>query len=159
MNSKQVVLTTGSSTGFGRLFTETPGSQRAHGFRDDARPRRPQRQECVRDSVRWQKRVHCRYTSLNWMSLTTPRSSGLRMPPSPKPAASTSPLTMPDTTSRGWRKLSPPNRHGVLWIRIFLDRFGVNRAVLPHMRRQCSGVLMHVSSGAGRAILPSAGFY
>jgi len=31
--------------------------------------------------------------------------------------------------------------------------------VLPHMRRQRSGVLMHISSGAGRVILPSAGFY
>jgi NADP-dependent 3-hydroxy acid dehydrogenase YdfG len=35
----------------------------------------------------------------------------------------------------------------------------VNRAVLPHMRRQRSGLLMHISSGAGRVVLPSAGFY
>jgi NAD(P)-dependent dehydrogenase (short-subunit alcohol dehydrogenase family) len=35
----------------------------------------------------------------------------------------------------------------------------VNRAVLPHMRRQRSGVLMHISSGAGRVVLPSVGFY
>jgi len=41
----------------------------------------------------------------------------------------------------------------------FLGPVRVNRAVLPHMRRQRSGVLMHISSGAGRVILPSAGFY
>jgi NAD(P)-dependent dehydrogenase (short-subunit alcohol dehydrogenase family) len=41
----------------------------------------------------------------------------------------------------------------------FLGPVRVNRAVLPHMRRQRSGVLIHVSSGAGRVILPSAGFY
>jgi NAD(P)-dependent dehydrogenase (short-subunit alcohol dehydrogenase family) len=35
----------------------------------------------------------------------------------------------------------------------------VNRAVLPHMRRQRSGLLMHVSSGAGRMIVPAFAFY
>jgi NAD(P)-dependent dehydrogenase (short-subunit alcohol dehydrogenase family) len=41
----------------------------------------------------------------------------------------------------------------------FLGPVRVNRAVLPYMRRQRSGVLMHISSGAGRVVLPSAGFY
>jgi NAD(P)-dependent dehydrogenase (short-subunit alcohol dehydrogenase family) len=41
----------------------------------------------------------------------------------------------------------------------FFGPVRVNRAVLPHMRRQRSGVLIHISSGAGRVILPSAGFY
>jgi NAD(P)-dependent dehydrogenase (short-subunit alcohol dehydrogenase family) len=41
----------------------------------------------------------------------------------------------------------------------FLGPVRVNRAVLPHMRRQRSGVLMHISSGAGRVVVPSAGFY
>ncbi|MGB4786213.1 MAG: SDR family NAD(P)-dependent oxidoreductase, partial [Candidatus Acidiferrum sp.] len=41
----------------------------------------------------------------------------------------------------------------------FIGPVRVNRAVLPHMRRQRSGVLIHVSSGAGRVVLPSAGFY
>src|SRR6266851_1951372 len=41
----------------------------------------------------------------------------------------------------------------------FVGSVRVNRAVLPHMRRQRSGVLMHISSGAGRIIAPSMGFY
>ncbi len=41
----------------------------------------------------------------------------------------------------------------------FLGPVRVNRAVLPHMRRQRSGVLMHISSAAGRIIAPSMGFY
>jgi NAD(P)-dependent dehydrogenase (short-subunit alcohol dehydrogenase family) len=35
----------------------------------------------------------------------------------------------------------------------------VNRAVLPQMRRQRSGLLLHISSGAGRLVVPSFGFY
>src|SRR5258708_2868249 len=41
----------------------------------------------------------------------------------------------------------------------FLGPVRVNRAVLPHMRRQRSGVFMHISSGAGRVVFPSTGFY
>jgi NAD(P)-dependent dehydrogenase (short-subunit alcohol dehydrogenase family) len=35
----------------------------------------------------------------------------------------------------------------------------VNRAVLPHMRRQRSGLLIHVSSTLGRFVLPFSGLY
>jgi NAD(P)-dependent dehydrogenase (short-subunit alcohol dehydrogenase family) len=35
----------------------------------------------------------------------------------------------------------------------------MNRAVLPHMRRQRSGLLLHVSSGAGRIVLPAMAYY
>jgi NAD(P)-dependent dehydrogenase (short-subunit alcohol dehydrogenase family) len=41
----------------------------------------------------------------------------------------------------------------------FFGPVRVNRAVLPHMRRQRSGMPMHISSGAGRVVLPSGGFY
>jgi NAD(P)-dependent dehydrogenase (short-subunit alcohol dehydrogenase family) len=40
--------------------------------------------------------------------------------------------------------------------------FGVlrmNRAVLPTMKRQGSGLLLHVSSGAGRLVIPGMGMY
>src|SRR5258705_8484907 len=81
MNSKQVVLITGSSTGFGRLFTDTLA-----------------------------RKGHTVFAAM--------RDPGG-----------------------------------------FLGPVRVNRAVLPHMRRQRSGVLMHISSGAGRITAPSMGFY
>jgi NAD(P)-dependent dehydrogenase (short-subunit alcohol dehydrogenase family) len=41
----------------------------------------------------------------------------------------------------------------------FMGVVRVNRAVLPQMRRQKSGLLIHISSGAGRIVVPSMGFY
>ena len=35
----------------------------------------------------------------------------------------------------------------------------MNRAVLPHMRRQRRGLLLHISSGAGRIVLPAMAYY
>jgi NAD(P)-dependent dehydrogenase (short-subunit alcohol dehydrogenase family) len=41
----------------------------------------------------------------------------------------------------------------------FLGAVRMNRAILPHMRRRGGGLLVHISSGAGRIALPTMGFY
>jgi NAD(P)-dependent dehydrogenase (short-subunit alcohol dehydrogenase family) len=41
----------------------------------------------------------------------------------------------------------------------FFGSVRVNRAVLPHMRQQRGGLLLHISSGAGRIVFPAFGLY
>jgi NAD(P)-dependent dehydrogenase (short-subunit alcohol dehydrogenase family) len=41
----------------------------------------------------------------------------------------------------------------------FLGIVRMNRAVLPHMRKKSSGLLMYISSGAGRIVLPCMSLY
>lgn len=53
-------------------------------------------------------------------------------------------------TPEQFEQMFDVNVHGVV---------RVNRAVLPAMRRQGSGLLIHVSSGAGRCVVPAMGAY
>ena len=158
MNSKQVVLITGASTGFGRLFTETlarrghtvfatmrdPGGRNAG---NAAEIRGLAKKESlpihvlemdVTDDASVERGVAGAVAKAGWLDVAI-NNAGYYL----------SGLEEAVTTEQA-RQLMDTN---------FLGVVRVNRAVLPHMRRQRSGVIMHISSGAGRIILPSAGFY
>jgi len=158
MSSKQVVLITGSSTGFGRLFTETLArkghtvfaTMRDPGGRN-AKNAAEIRALAGKDSLP----VH-----VLEMDVTSDASVERAVDAAVKKAGRIdvainnagyylSGLAEAVTTEQA-RNIMDTN---------FLGSVRVNRAVLPHMRRQRSGVLMHISSGAGRAIFPSAGLY
>jgi NAD(P)-dependent dehydrogenase (short-subunit alcohol dehydrogenase family) len=158
MNSKQVVLITGASTGFGRLFTETVGRK---GHTVFATMRDPEGRNAknaseiralaekeslpiyvleldVTDEGSVDRAVHAAVTKAGRIDVAINNAgyvvSGLAESVTPEQA----------------QRLMDTN---------FLGPVRVNRAVLPHMRRQRSGVLMHISSAAGRVMLPSMGFY
>ena len=158
MNSKQVVLITGSSTGFGRLFTETlarkghtifatmrdPGGRNAKNASEiralaekDSLPIHVVEMD-VTDDASVERAVEAVVAKAGRIDVAI-NNAGYYL----------SGLEEAVTTEQA-RRLMDTN---------FLGPVRVNRAVLPHMRRQRSGVLMHISSAAGRLVLPSAGFY
>jgi NAD(P)-dependent dehydrogenase (short-subunit alcohol dehydrogenase family) len=158
MSSKQVVLITGSSTGFGRLFVDTlarkghtvfatmrdPGGRNARNASEirtlaekDSLPVYVLELD-VTDDASVERAVDAAVAKAGRIDVAI-NNAGYYL----------SGLEEAVTTEQA-RRLMDTN---------FLGPVRVNRAVLPHMRRQRSGVLMHISSGAGRVILPSAGFY
>jgi NAD(P)-dependent dehydrogenase (short-subunit alcohol dehydrogenase family) len=158
MNSKQVILITGSSTGFGRLFADTlarnghtvfatmrdPGGRNAKNASEirtlaekDSLPMYVLELD-VTDDASVERAVNAAVARAGRIDVAI-NNAGYYL----------SGLEEAVTTEQA-KRLMDTN---------FFGSVRVNRAVLPHMRRQRSGVLMHVSSGAGRVVLPALGFY
>jgi NAD(P)-dependent dehydrogenase (short-subunit alcohol dehydrogenase family) len=158
MNSKQVVLITGSSTGFGRLFTETlarkghtvfatmrdPGGRNAKNASEirtlaekESLPIHVIEMD-VTDDASVEQAVNAAVAKAGRIDVAI-NNAGYFL----------GGLGEAVTTEQAQRLMDTN----------FFGPVRVNRAVLPHMRRQRSGVLMHISSGAGRVVLPSGGFY
>ncbi len=158
MNSNQVVLITGSSTGFGRLFAATlarkghtvfatmrdPGGRNAKNASEirtlaekDSLPIYVLELD-VTDDASVERAVDAAVAKAGRIDVAI-NNAGYYLVG----------LEEAVTTEQAQRLMDTN----------FLGPVRVNRAVLPHMRRQRSGVLLHISSGAGRVILPSAGFY
>ena len=158
MNSKQVILITGSSTGFGRLFAETLARKGHTVFatmRDAARRNAKNASEIrtlaekdslpiyvleldVTDDASVERAVEAAVAKAGRIDVAINNAGYV-----------VSGLAEAVTTEQAQRLMDTN----------FFGPVRVNRSVLPHMRRQRSGLLMHISSGAGRVILPSAGFY
>jgi NAD(P)-dependent dehydrogenase (short-subunit alcohol dehydrogenase family) len=158
MNSKQVVLITGSSTGFGRLFTETlarkghtvfatmrdPGGRNAKNASEvralaenDSLPIHVLELD-VTDDASVQRAVDAAIGKTGRIDVAI-NNAGYYL----------SGLAEAVTTEQAQRLMDTN----------FLGAVRVNRAVLPHMRRQHSGVIIHISSASGRLVAPSMGLY
>ena len=158
MTSKGVVLITGSSTGFGRLFAETlaragytvfatmrdlAGRNAKHA--SDARNLAQKEALAlhvleldVTDEVSVEGAVRAAVQQAGRIDIAINNAGyGLFG------------VTEAVTTEQAQRILDVN----------FFGAVRVNRAVLPHMRRQRSGLLLHISSGAGRLVIPGMAFY
>lgn len=158
MSTKQVVLITGSSTGFGRLFTETLARK---GYTVFASMRDPQGRNAKnaaellalaeRESLAIQA---VELDVANEASVENAVRSVIAQAGRIDVAINNAgyPMTglLETVTTEQAQQIFDTNFFGAL---------RVNRAVLPHMRRQRSGVLLHISSGAGRVVLPAFGIY
>src|SRR6267154_927976 len=158
MSSKQVVLVTGASTGFGRLFTETL-ARRGHTvfatMRDPAGKNAKNAAEIRGVAEKESLPVHVLEMDVTDDASVERGVAGAvaragRLDVAINNAGYYLTGLEEAVTTEQAKRLMDTN---------FLGPVRVNRAVLPHMRRQRSGVLLHVSSGAGRVVLPSVGFY
>jgi len=158
MNSKQVVLITGSSTGFGRLFAETLARKGHTVFATmrDAGGRNAKNASEIRTLAEKESLpIH-----VLELDVTDDASVGRAVDAAVAKAGRIDvAINNAGYYLSGLAEAVATEQAQRLMDTNFLGPVRVNRAVLPHMRRQRSGVLMHISSGAGRVILPSAGFY
>jgi NAD(P)-dependent dehydrogenase (short-subunit alcohol dehydrogenase family) len=158
MNSKQVVLITGSSTGFGRLFTDTLARK---GHTVFATMRDPGSRNAKNAS---EIRTLAERESLPIYVLEMDVTNDASVERAVDAALAKAGRIDVAINNAGYYLSGLEEAVTIEQAQRLMDTnfFGpvrVNRAVLPHMRRQRSGVLMHISSGAGRVVLPSGGFY
>jgi NAD(P)-dependent dehydrogenase (short-subunit alcohol dehydrogenase family) len=158
MNSKQVVLITGSSTGFGRRFTETLARK---GHTVFATMRDPGGRN-AKNASEIRGLAEKNSLPIHVLELDVTNDASVERAVAAVVARAgridvainnagyvVSGLAEAVTTEQAQRLMDTN----------FLGAVRVNRAVLPQMRRQRSGLLMHISSVAGRITAPSMGFY
>ncbi len=158
MDSKHVVLITGSSTGFGRLMAETLARQGHTVFatmRDPAGRNATNAAEIRELAKKESLPLHVLETDVTddvsvEQAVRTAVEQAGRIDVSINNAGYGISGLMEATTTEQAQQIMNTNFFGCV---------RVNRAVLPYMRRQRSGLLLHISSGAGRLVIPGFGFY
>lgn len=158
MDSKQAVLITGASTGFGRLFAETLAR---HGHTVFATMRDPAGRNAANSS---EIRKLAEKESLPLHVLELDVTSDVSVEQAVRAAVEKAGRIDVAINNAGYALTGLAEAITTEQAQRIMDTnfFGmvrVNRAVLPYMRRQRSGLLLHISSGAGRLVLPSMGLY
>lgn len=158
MSSKQVVLITGASSGFGRLFAETL-SRNGHTvfatMRDTAGRNAANAAE-LRDLARKESFV----LQVLEMDVTDDRSVEQAVSTAIRHAGHIDvAINNAGYGMVGMAEAVTMEQSQRIMDTNFFGSVRVNRAVLPHMRSQHSGLLLHISSGAGRVVIPSFAFY
>jgi NAD(P)-dependent dehydrogenase (short-subunit alcohol dehydrogenase family) len=157
-NSRPVVFITGASTGFGRLIAETLARKKYQVFatmRDvngrNAAAARELQELARRESL-----------SLHSLELDVTDESSVESAVSEALAKSGRIDVLVNNAGYGIMDLAETVTLGQAQRQFDTNFFGIvrmNRAVLPTMKRQKSGLLLHVSSVAGRLAIPGMGLY
>jgi NAD(P)-dependent dehydrogenase (short-subunit alcohol dehydrogenase family) len=158
MDSKQVVLITGSSTGFGRGIAETLAR---HGHTVFATMRDPEGRNAKNASA-IRSMAQKESLSLHVLELDVTKDASVdRAVRSAVEQAGRIDVAINNAgyVLAGLTEAATTEQAQQVMDTNFFGLVRVNRAVLPHMRRQRSGLLLHISSGAGRIVFPTYGFY
>ena len=154
----QVVLITGTSSGFGRLIAETLGRKKFHVF---ATMRNMQTRNAA--SARELEQLAQRESlNLQVLELDVTQDASVEHAVNEVAAKSGRIDVLVNNAGYGIMDLSETVTVAQAQRQLDVNFFGVvrmNRAVLPTMKRQESGLLLHVSSGGGRLAIPGMGFY
>ena len=158
MATNQVVLITGASTGFGRLFTETLARK---GYTVFATMRDPGGKN-AKNAAEIEALAKKESLAIHVLDLDVTKDDSVDK-------------ALRAAVDKAGRLDVVINNAGFpvvgLLETITVDQaqsqfdtnfFGcvrVNRAALPYMRKQKSGLLLHISSGAGRLVFPTFGLY
>jgi len=158
MDSEQVVLITGASTGFGRLIAETLAR---HGHTVFATMRDPGGRNATNAE---EIRALAKRESLPLHVLELDVTNEDSVEHAVRTVVEQDGRIDVAVNNAGYAVVGleeavTPEQARQLMDTNFFGSVRVNRAVLPYMRRQRSGLLLHISSGAGRVVLPSFGFY
>jgi NAD(P)-dependent dehydrogenase (short-subunit alcohol dehydrogenase family) len=158
MDCKHMVLITGSSTGFGRLIAETLAR---HGHTVFATMRDPEGRNAINST---EIRALAKRESLPLHVLELDVTDDASVDRAVRSTVEQAGRIDVAINNAGYGLVGLAEAVTVEQAQRIMNTnfFGsvrVNRAVLPFMRRQRNGLLMHISSGAGRVIIPSFGFY
>src|ERR1700723_2158338 len=158
MESKQVVLITGSSTGFGRLMAENL-ARRGHSV--FATMRDPGGRNAANASeIRALAKQESLPLNVLELDVTNDASVERAVQICVEHAGRIDiAINNAGNALMDWEEPSTWEKPQQFLNTIFFGSVRINRAVLPHMRRQRSGLLLHISSGAGRVIFPGFGVY
>jgi len=157
-NTKQVVLITGASSGFGRLIAETLARRKFDVYATmravttrNAEPAREIRELAARERL-----------SLHVLELDVTEDESVNRAVEKILAQSGRIDVLVNNAGYGVMDLAETVTLAQARRQLDTNFFGVvrmNRAVLPAMKRQGSGLLLHISSGAGRLAIPGMGMY
>jgi NAD(P)-dependent dehydrogenase (short-subunit alcohol dehydrogenase family) len=154
----QVVLITGTSSGFGRLIAETLARKNFHVFAT-MRNSRTRNAAAARELEQLAQRESL---NLHVLELDVTQDGSVELAVNEVAAKCARIDVLVNNAGFGIMDLSETVTVPQAQRQLDVNFFGVlrmNRAVLPVMKRQRSGLLLHVSSGGGRLAIPGMGLY